>query len=108
MPGIKWILNQSKVKMYLRAGGLLSAQLIASPTGLLEATQSGSIIEITKQDVPREALLYGVMSGAGVQIPYSKRKNVHLEVKWMKSSNKDLRDLSLNFSGISFNTGFNI
>jgi hypothetical protein len=82
--------------------------LIASPTGLLEATQSGSTIETTTQDVPREALLYGVMSGAGVQIPYSKRKNIHLEVKWMKSLNEDLKDLSLNFSGISFTTGFSI
>jgi hypothetical protein len=108
MPGIKWILNKSKVKIYLRAGGLLSGQLIASPTGLLEATRSGSIIETTKQDVPRVALLYGFMSGAGVQIPYSKRKNVHLEVKWMQSLDKDLRELSLDFSVISFNTGFNI
>ena len=87
MPGIKWILNKSKVKMYLRAGGLLSGQLIASPTGLLEATQSGSIIETTKQDVPREALLYGVISGAGVQIPYSKRKNIHLEFRRHRKRN---------------------
>lgn len=108
MPGIRWLLSQSKVKMYLEAGSLLSTQLISSPTGLLEATQIGSIIETTKQNVGREALLYGVMCGTGMQIPYSKRKNVHIEVKWLKSFNKEWSDFSLNFSGISFTAGFNI
>jgi hypothetical protein len=50
----------------------------------------------------------GFVGGAGVEIPVLKHRNVHLEVKYIKSPGMDFQDMSIALSGTFFSAGFNL
>lgn len=107
--GCKWLINQGNTKTHFKVGGLLSFINLESPTGLIETSLNGSIIEISQLKISEtSALIYGLYSGLGFEIPYRDRKNFHLELRYLKSFEGDFDFLFMNYSGVSITVGFNL
>lgn len=107
--GGKWLITQTKLKTYFKTGAFVSFISITSPTGLVSTLSNGPVIDITQQEISKSStLLYGFNTGIGIEFPYKKRKNFHLEFKYLKTFDGSFDSLSMNFSGFSIIGGFNI
>jgi hypothetical protein len=105
----KWIISQRKIKAYFKAGAVVSFLNVTSPTGLIQTIAQGSAIDISRQEVSKSSeLLYGFNSGIGLEIPYKRRQNFHLEIKYIKTFDGRFDSFKMDFSGFSIVAGFNI
>ncbi len=107
--GIKWIFNRAKMSPFLKAGALVSYLQVNSPNGIIQTIRTGSDIEIYKKELsPASNLMLGYHTGIGLEIPMKGRKNIHLDMKYLRSFKADFDAMSLGFSGLYFGLGFNL
>lgn len=107
--GFKWMFSGSKIRPFLKAGGMMSYLNINSPTGFVQTIITGSVVEISQREISTSSsFLFGYHSGMGIEIPLTRRKNIHIEVKYLKSFKGDFDSISLSFTGMYFSAGFNI
>lgn len=106
--GGKLLLFPSKIKPYFKTSALFSRVDISSPTGLVETKSDGVTVEAYQKEIRKaDAFFYGFNSGLAFEIPLGKRKNFHIEAKYLKSFNGKFDFGSMNFSGFSTMMGFN-
>jgi len=107
--GIKWIFNRAKLNPFLKAGALISYLQVNSQNGVIQTITTGSVVEIYKKEIePANDLMLGYHTGIGMEIPIHARKNIHIEMKYIKSFKGDFDVMSFGFSGLYFNLGFNL
>jgi len=107
--GVKWVFNK-KLKPYFRAGITASYLNITSSAGYLTSTLTAasdvnSALILIKSS---SGGLYGLNTGAGIQLPLGKRKNLHIELRYTYATGADFDPLTLGYFAGSLFVGFNI
>jgi hypothetical protein len=104
----KLFLTNSNVRAYLKAGVLTSWVVMSSSSRFVETIEKGLVVEIESHYIPQSSsVLIGFNSGVGVEIPYKKHHNFHLELKYLKSSSGMFESFHMSFSGLSVMAGYN-
>jgi len=107
--GAKWVFNR-KLSPYIRAGLTFSYLNVTSNAGYLTSTvtpsyEVNSALILIKNSAGG---LYGLNTGGGIQVPISKRKNLHVELRYTYATGADFDPLNLGYSAGSIIAGFNI
>jgi hypothetical protein len=105
----KWLLSNTRLKPYLKAGGVVALQNIDCPSGILSAKANGNVVEVIKRDMPPTTKFgAGYSAACGFEYLLRGRKSLHMELKYINSFSQNLEYVSLNYSGLFVVAGFNI
>lgn len=106
--GVKWVFPDGRIKPYLKAGAVVSYLKFNSAPEYFTTSTSGSVVEITQSDVEAiKSIQVGFNSAVGVELPLSKRKNIHIECKYFNSFDVSEKNFQVNCAGLFLLTGFN-
>jgi hypothetical protein len=107
--GFKVLIGRGPIVPYLRIGGFGAYGNLKSPDGNIVTKLNGTTVEITKTDFNGEgSAFYGYQAGAGLEIKINKRKRIHLEGRYLRSSTNSVQPFKINYSNVCFNLGINI
>jgi hypothetical protein len=106
----KFIATKGALRPYCKLGGFVSFSNFKAKDGIIETSENNSVIETTK-DIFEGGKVnpFGINLAGGLEWRLNKKKNVHFEVKYMKSATiKNFSSVDLRYSNLAFLLGFNI
>jgi hypothetical protein len=106
---LKFILGQRKLRPYFKVGAFMSFVNVRAPDGVLGTAQAGNVVDISQDEFHKSSgSLPGFHAGAGLELRLTKRKNLHLELKYQKSASTSVAPFNLKYSNVAISLGFNI
>jgi hypothetical protein len=106
--GVKWVFPDGNVKPYVKAGGAFSYLKFNSPPEYFTTTSSNGLVELNQNDIDAtKSIQAGFDAAAGLELPLGKRKNIHIECKYLNSFDVSEKTFQINCSGLFLNAGIN-
>jgi hypothetical protein len=106
----KFIATKGTLRPYCKLGGFISFSNFKTEDGIIETSENNSVIQVTKDPFEGGKVNpFGINVAGGLEWRLNKRKNVHLEMKYMKSATvTNFSSVDLKYSNLAFLLGFNI